>query len=121
MNFQYGTPVSPATKYVTARSPGTKRAAMMNLAPCFSKAWMVRCTFSGGTCRPRRVSSSFSPQTCPARKMMLSPTRMPTSPVRIISGRFPLRATRYPPVMSGTSSGRGTPRPQVIRMERTPT
>src|SRR5713101_1175770 len=121
MNFQYGTPMSPATKYVTARRPGTKRAAMMNFAPCLSKAWMVRCTFSPGMWRPRRVSSSFSPKDWPARKMMLSPTRMPTRPVMIISGSEPSRPTSQPPVMSGMSSGSGTPRPQVMRTKSTPT
>src|SRR6266850_2476943 len=44
MNFQYETPVRPATKYVTARNPGTNRAAMMNFGPCFWNASIVDYT-----------------------------------------------------------------------------
>src|ERR1041384_4435725 len=53
--------------------------------------------------------------------MRLSPMRMPTRPVMIISGSEPSRPTSQPPVMSGTSSGSGTPRAQVSRTKRTRT
>ena len=52
---------------------------------------------------------------------MLSPIRIPHRPVKIIKGSDPSRPTSQPPLISGTSSGNGTPRPHVISTNSTPT
>ena len=69
---------------------------------------------------PPFLLPTWPPILRPAKKMMLSPTMIPMKPVIIISVRFAFPAcTRYPPRISETSSGSGTPSPQANRIPNT--
>ena len=116
-------PTEPAVKYVTARTPGMKRAIITIFCPCFSKRPSTLARFSGVMMRAKKppcLRPTFEPSLRPKWKISVSPARMPAKPTAIITGRLaaPLCA-RKPPRMSEMSSGSGMPSPQARRTRKT--
>ena len=96
---------------------------MTIFSPCRPNSPSTFARFSGVTTRaknPEGERPTCEPNRRPARKMRLSPARMPRNPTPIITGRLaaPLWA-RNPPRMREMSSGSGTPSPQARRMPKT--